>query len=354
MKVLLVKTSSLGDVVHTFPAVTDALAAIPGLQIDWLVESAFSDVARLHPGVQAVIEMSARRWRKTLFQARTWREIADVRRRLRANGYDRVVDAQGLIKSAVFSRLAGRPIHGFDRASVRESLATLAYSVRHPVSRDLHAIERTRRLVGDALGYAPTLDRLDYGIVAPEPPSWMTRRQGLALMLHGTTWASKRWPSHHWIALAAELSASGYAPAMTYGDDEERAIAEAVKTAVSQVELIPRLSMRDIASVIAQCRLVVGVDTGLLHLAAAFGVRTIGLFASTSPQLTGPVGRSVSVIEATTPCAPCRKRVCPLVPAGTEPPCHDTLAPARVLSTLPCRTREQGSRTDGATPPTSR
>lgn len=333
MKLLLVKTSSMGDVIHTFPAVTDALAHRPDLVIDWAVEPAFAPLVRLHPGVRRIWPAAIRTWRKTLLKPQTRREIGALRRDLQAEGYDRVLDAQGLVKSAVLARLAGAPVDGFDRTSVREPLATLAYRRRHPVARDLHAVDRTRLLLGQTLGYQPDLDRLSTGI---ERPGAGSRR---AVLLHGTTWPSKRWPTPMWIALARAIADGGWRPELTFSDADEEAVARAIADAVPGAILVPRRPLGEVAEWIAGAGLAVGVDTGLTHLSAALGIPTVALFFSTRPGLTGPRGRAASALTAPLPCAPCLKRECPLVPAGGLPPCHATIGPDQILTEIARLTR---------------
>ncbi|HQP68292.1 MAG TPA: lipopolysaccharide heptosyltransferase I, partial [Quisquiliibacterium sp.] len=127
MRLLIVKTSSMGDVIHALPVVTDLVRAVPQVRVDWVVEEGFADLPRLHAAVGEVIPVAVRRWRRTLLQARTWREIGAARARLRAARYDLVLDLQGLVKSAWVARWAGAPIAGFDRSCVREPLAAFAY-----------------------------------------------------------------------------------------------------------------------------------------------------------------------------------------------------------------------------------
>ncbi len=328
MRVLLVKTSSMGDVIHTFPAVTDALAAVPGLTIDWLVEEGFADIARLHPGVARVIPVAVRRWRKAVLSRATRGEIGRLRADLRAAAYDLVLDAQGLIKSAVLARLAGRPVEGLDRASLREPLAALAYGRRHAVARDLHAIERTRRLFGAVLGYQPDLSTIDYGLAAPQGA-------GRAVMLlHGTSWPSKRWPTPRWGALAQAIAHAGWVPTVTWASAEEEAVARAIAAIEPQTVILPKGRLADMAAAIGASAAVVGTDTGLTHLAVAYDRPTVAIFLSTAVDLTGPRGRRVDILTATTDCAPCRKRLCPLVEADAEPPCVATVSPDRVSAAL--------------------
>ncbi|WP_181704417.1 lipopolysaccharide heptosyltransferase I [Chthonobacter albigriseus] len=330
MKILVVKTSSMGDVIHTLPAVTDALAARPDLEIHWAVEPAFADLVRLHPGIAKVWSAPIRRWRKMLLRRGTLDEVVALRSALRAEAYDLVIDAQGLIKSALLARLTGRPVHGLDRASAREPLATLAYAVRHRVPKDLHAVDRTRLLFGAALGYAPDLEHLRTGIERAANQAGTKR----AFLLHGTTWSSKRWPVDQWITLARSLVARGWTPEVTFSDPDEEAAARAIAAAVPEAVLHPRRPLGEVAETLAGCGIAVGVDTGLTHLAAGLGLPTIALFASTVPGLTGPRGTRATALAATTPCAPCRKRDCPLVAPGETPPCHATIGPDRVLAEI--------------------
>ena len=328
MKLLLVKTSSMGDVIHTFPAVTEALAARPDLTVDWLVEESFVDVARLHPGVRRVIPVAVRRWRKGILTAQTRAEMADVRRVLRHESYDLVLDAQGLMKSAWLARWARRPIEGFDGHSVREWPASLVYARAHTVAREAHAIERTRRLFGAVLGYAPDLTRLTTGL----------EREGAGnaevFLLHGTTWPTKRWPTENWIELARALAERGLTPVVTHSNPQEEAVAARVAAAVAGVVHLPKSPLGRVAERLRGARAAVGVDTGLTHLAAAFGLPTVALFSSTVPGLTGPMGRATRIVASSAPCAPCRQQVCRLTPGAERLVCHETMTAARVLATL--------------------
>ena len=328
MKVLVVKTSSMGDVIHTFAAVTDALAARPDLTIDWLVEEGFADVARLHPGVRRVIPVAVRRWRKAFLAAQTRAEIGAVKKLLRHETYDLVLDAQGLVKSAWLARFARRPIEGFDGGSVREWPASLVYARAHTVSREAHAIERTRRLFGAVLGYEPDLARFATGLERSG------RGSDEVFLLHGTTWPTKRWPVEHWVELARGLVERGLTPVVTHADAEEARVAETIAAAVAGVVHVPKSRLGAIAERLAAARGAVGVDTGLTHLAAAFGLPTVALFSSTVPGLTGPMGRATEIVATTADCAPCRARNCRLAPGATVLPCHATIGAGRVLATL--------------------
>ncbi len=283
--ILLVKTSSLGDVVHNMPAVTDARRRWPQARIVWLVEEAFAPLARMHPAVDEVIAVATRRWRSRLLDPGTWREIAKVRARLRMQSFDRIVDSQGLIRSALLAAMAQGQRHGYDARSIREPLASWFYDVRHAVSRDLHAVTRNRTLAGLALDYQPTAP-IDYGL----SPTAAGSDAPYAILLHGTSRARKEWRESDWIGLGRGLRQQGLRVVLPWGTDAERIRGERIASAIKGSEVLARRPLEEIAHIIGGAALVVGVDTGLLHLAAAFAVPLIGIFLASDPKLTGPVG----------------------------------------------------------------
>jgi heptosyltransferase-1 len=297
MKVLIVKTSSMGDVIHTFPAVEDARRNRPDIAFDWCVEEAFAGIVALHPAIGKIHTVAIRRWRKHLFGAGTWREASGLRRALRASHYDLVIDAQGLLKSAFVAIQAGAPVAGFDRASAREPSATLFYQHKYAVLRDLHAIERTRRLFGLALGYEPDLSALESGI-AP-PPGGLAGTSGkTAFLLHGTSREDKKWPAEDWIETACLLAERQFTPVTTWSNEREKAVAEAIAGAVPSTIVVPKSPLADIAAILGRSTLVIGADTGLTHLASAFGLPTVAVFLATEPGLTGPRGQYASTLLA--------------------------------------------------------
>ncbi|MDG4876155.1 lipopolysaccharide heptosyltransferase I [Mesorhizobium sp. WSM4935] len=297
MKVLIVKTSSMGDVIHTFPAVEDALRNRPDVTFDWCVEEPFAGIVALHPAIGTIHKVAVRRWRKRLFHGETWREMAGLRRALRACRYDLVIDAQGLLKSALVAIQAGAPIAGFDRATAREPSATLLYQSKYAVPRDLHAIERTRRLFGLALGYQPDLSTLESGIVPPAGnlPGIEGRA---AFLLHGTSREDKKWPVEDWIETARGLADRHFTPVATWSNDAERKVAQAIAAAVPRTVLVPKSPLADIAAILGRSTLVIGADTGLTHLASAFGLPTVAIFLATEPGLTGPRAPLASTLLA--------------------------------------------------------
>jgi heptosyltransferase-1 len=294
--VLFIKTSSLGDVIHHMPALTEARRNLPDVRFAWVVEEAFAPLARLHPAVAEVIPVAMRRWRRKLLKPSTWMQVAGFRRALRARGFDEIVDTQGLLKSALIARLAQGRRRGYDSKSIKEPFASYFYDIKHPVEWDQHAIARNRALTAKALGYvcegAPDfgLDRAALRASSDKP---------YGVLLHATAQASKEWPEENWRMFAAALGNSDIDLVALHGIDTERARAMRIATASPRVRVPERQPLDEVARLIAGASFVVGVDTGLLHLAAALGVPLAAIFLGSEPALTGPMGQGpIAVLGA--------------------------------------------------------
>jgi heptosyltransferase I len=341
MRVLIIKTSSMGDVIHTLPAITDAAKAIPGISFDWVVEENFSEIPLWNPAVKNVIPVAIRRWRKNLTAKKTWTEWALFRQQLAAHPYDFIIDAQGLLKSAFLSYFVKGKKYGFDRGSAREALAALFYQHSYSVERNQHAITRLRQLFSQILNY-PLQDSIpDYGVdrtrfsepVLPLP---------YLVFLHGTTWTTKHWPEAYWMELVTLAAAHSFQVKLLWGNDAEKARVERIAATGSNVEILPRLNLAGIVKVLANAKGVVGVDTGLSHLAAALNVPTVSLYGPTNPSLTGALGKNQVHLSTPFACSPCMQRECTYKPSSSSPsplnpPCFTTLPPSVVwneLSTL--------------------
>ncbi|MCL4744793.1 MAG: lipopolysaccharide heptosyltransferase I [Burkholderiaceae bacterium] len=287
MRVLLVKTSSMGDVVHALPAASDMVRQIPGLELDWLVEAPFAAIPRMHAGVRRVIPMAWRKWRKRLGTPETWRAIGELRRGLRRERYDLVLDLQGLVKSALWGLQARGPLAGYDRHSAREALAALCYTRRSPVSRELHAIERCRRLAAAQLGYPMPACAPEFGIAAPTG-QW---RPGAdhAVLIPCASKAVKMWPEANWIELGRRFARHGWLPVVLWGSEPERQTAQRIAAGCAGV-VPPFLSVSDCAAVLGGAAAIVGLDTGFSHLGAALGRPTVGIYCDHEPGLTGITG----------------------------------------------------------------
>lgn len=292
MRILLVKTSSLGDVIHNLPVATDIRQHFPDAIIDWCVEDVFAAIPRLHPAVERVIPVAIRRWRKALFRGETWRSVAAYQREVRRYRYDLVIDTQGLIKSALVATRALGPRAGYDAGSAREPLAAAFYQHVHAVDRKKHAVLRNRELAAAALGYTidPAVAATDYGIAAPDiTPDWLPPRPYLVL-LTATSRDDKLWPEAHWITLGKQLAERGFGVILPAGSAPERERAARLAAAIPEAIAAPPMSIEALAALLAGARAVVGVDTGLTHLAVALKVPTVALYTATEPGLTGVYG----------------------------------------------------------------
>jgi heptosyltransferase I len=286
-EILFIKTSSLGDVVHHMPAVTDARRRLPDARLSWVVEEPYAPLACLHPGIDEVIPVASRRWRAQLHRRETWSEIVRFGRAVRERRYDAVIDAQGLLRTALIAKAARGVRHGYDMASIREPLASLFYDVRHRVEWRCHAIPRNRMLTGCALGYEPQAE-FEFGL---DRASIARRaRNDYAVLIHGTARVDKEWPQSHWITLARALVDRGLEVVLPWGAEAERRRSDEIVAALGRGEVPDRRPLDEVAALIAGASVVVGVDTGLLHVAAALGVPLVGIFIGSEPGLTGPLG----------------------------------------------------------------
>ena len=285
-RVLFVKLSSLGDVIHHFPAISDLRAHRPEVVIDWAVEEAYAPLVRLHPAVARAIPVGLRRLRSSLLVPQAWGAISGARRALREAAYDWIVDSQGLLKSVAVARLSSGPVFGYDRRSIREKAAARFYDQALAVPRKLHAVERNRRLVGAVFGYAPE-GPPDYGLsAAAQAPAWAPPGE-YVVALHASSRRDKRWPDERWVALAARLRDEAVAIVYPGGSDAERADAARLAAACPGAIAAPAMALPEAAALLARASAVVGVDTGLTHLAVALGTPTVGLYVATDPGRTG-------------------------------------------------------------------
>ena len=290
--------------VHNCPAVSDVARKRPGVEIDWVVEEPFAGIASMHAAVRRVIPVRLRRWRSAWWRSATWREISEFRAGIAAERYDAVIDTQSLVKSALIAASAVGERHGMDAASARESLAARFYQHRYAVPRAMHAVERNRRLTAAALGYELDLT-LDYGL---QPMPGETGDAPHVVFLTMTSREDKLWPEEHWIELGRALGAPVVLP---WGSDVERARAARIAAALPQAAVPPRMTLEQLARLFVRSLAVVGVDTGLTHLAAASGARTVGIYCGSDPALTGiygaPSARNVGTLGSTPSVAEVRR-----------------------------------------------
>ncbi len=335
MHVLVIKMSSMGDVLHTLPALTDAAASVPGIRFDWLVEDSFAPIPAWHPAVDVVIPVSLRRWRK---HPRLWfgQEVRSSIRALRRTRYNHVIDAQGLLKSAAIARLArGDNRLGYAADSAREPMAARAYSRRATVPGGLHAIERSRQLFAHALGYECPDTPPGYGVTKADFPPSANYTQPYLVFNHASTWETKLWPMPYWQRLIEFAVADGYRVLLPWGNAVERERATRLAHGHERAELLPRMDLDPLAAVLAHATAVVSVDTGLGHLTAALGTPAVSIYGATDPALTGTLGEHQHHLKARFECSPCLNRRCTYTgPGEVTPACYSTVSPDQVWGTL--------------------
>jgi heptosyltransferase I len=286
-RILLVKTSSLGDVVHNLPVASDIRRHFPDALIDWVVEEPYAALVAMHPAVRRVIPVALRRWRRRLLLGATWKEIGEFRRLSQAEHYDAVIDTQGLVKSAIIGLAARGRHHGFDAGSARESLAARFYDVKHHVSRDQHAVAKNRMLAAAALGYRVE-ETADFGIVAP--PQAQPTEKHYCVLLHGSGRWEKLWAEEAWIELGKQLAAHGLSCVLPWGSDDEHRRSKRIAQHLSTASIPPHQPLDRMVALLAGAAAIVGVDTGLTHLAAALGRPVVAIYCGTDPKLYGVFG----------------------------------------------------------------
>ncbi|UVK79238.1 MAG: ADP-heptose:LPS heptosyltransferase 1 [Sodalis sp. Ffu] len=297
MQVLIVKMSSIGDVLHTLPSLTDAVCMLPGISFDWVVEENFIQIATWHQACSRVIPVAIRRWRNNWFCFTAWQEYYDFKRQLRHHHYDAVIDAQGLMKSAVLvTRIARGEKHGMDCKSAREPFASWFYNQRHEVSKQQHAIERIRQLFSASLGYPLPSSPGNYAIASHFKPQLCP--VPYLLFLHSTARVGKQWPGSYWRILIQRASDAGYQIKLPWGARHEQRRAQWMAEGCSRAEVLPRLTLAQVAEQLASATAVISVDTGLSHLAAALDRPNLTLYGPTDPGLIGGYGRNQQALRS--------------------------------------------------------
>ena len=328
--------SSLGDIIHTFPAITDLVNHYKkqkiDVQIDWLVEEAFSQIIKWHPNVSNVIPIALRRWRKNI-SINSYKELKICIKTIRHNKYDVIIDAQGLFKSAVFSRLAaGKNSFGFDRMSARETIASYLYKHKISVTTKLHAILRIKQLFAKSFGYTYE-EVIDYGLAKHTKP----KTNKYIMFCHGTTWQSKHWPEKYWQELAKLCAQQKITVRIPCYNNIEKQRADSIASNANSkyIKVLEKMSLEKMKSILEKASLVIAVDTGLGHLAAALNTPTILLYSATDPSLTSPISKTHITMQHKLECSPCKKRVC-IYKTQQQPAaaCFDAVTPKNVLERI--------------------
>jgi heptosyltransferase-1 len=330
MRVLLIKTSSMGDLIHTLPALTDAGNALPNISFDWIAEESFAEIPLWHPRVNKVIPVALRRWRKNIFSTKTRAEWRQFRAQLAAQDYDVILDAQALVKSAFLAYFAKGQRVGLDWGSAREALASLVYQKKHTVNFYQHAVVRMRTLFSLALGYPLPATAPDFGLDKPLLRA-TPDETNYVVFLHGTTWTTKLWPETYWVQLAQLAAAAGYRIKISGGSEEEIARAHRIAAQCSAVDVMPRLQISTMGKLLASAKAAIAVDTGFGHLAGALGIPTISLYGATNAAYTGALGPQATNLSTQFPCSPCLSRTCTYkTSSAVTPACYTTLPPELV------------------------
>ena len=286
----------MGDVVHALPMISDVARAFPHARIDWVVEESFAEIPQLHPAVTRVFPIALRRWRRSPLAISTWRQMLAARRALRELRYHTIIDCQGLLKSALVAANARGPIAGFARA--REPLASWFYRRRIVVDRGLHAVERNRRVGAGALDY-PLDGAETFGVrervahLRAAPPF---DEDGAVLLLTNASRPGKLWPDDHWVAVENALARRGKLSWLAWGSEAELQACQRRVARMHAARVLPRSTLAQIAVLASRAALVLGLDTGLTHLAAAVGAPTVGIFCDYDTTLVGLRG-SGSVVS---------------------------------------------------------
>ena len=294
MRVLIVKLSSLGDVVHTMPVVHDIGAAFPGAVVDWVVEPAFAPLVRRVNGIGNVIECPLRRWRRSWWTKQVRAEWAQFRERLQSTPYDAVLDLQGLTKSAIIARLAQGKRHGMANATDGSSFewpARWLVDNPIPVERRIHALDRSRVVTAKALGFV-LQGPPEFGLQAT-PPRMKHERRTVAFV-HGTSRDDKLWPQDSWIKLGKKLTADRWRIALPQGSEAEQVRAELIAAGWefvenAQLEVWPSMKIDAVCDRLAGTQGVVGVDSGLSHIAVALKLPVVQIYNHPTAWRTGPL-----------------------------------------------------------------
>lgn len=285
-KVLIVRLTSMGDLIHTWPAVTDLKSHYPDVELTWLVDEVFSEIPLMHPGIGKIIPVGLRRFRQQIHLPSAWKRMYSVCQQLRETEWDRVVDCQGLLKSALFGKWTGRPLMGYDRHSIREPSASFLYDKNFEVKWLAPVIYRSRTLFSKVFGYQ-TEGLPVFGVTPSAKPDWLDADK-YAVMLHSTSKTAKEWPESHWIELGQILTREyGVKLVFPWGNKVELERSQRLAQSLPDAMVAPRMSLREASGMLGHAKGVIGMDTGLMHMTNAFDVPLVGVYTHTDPALCG-------------------------------------------------------------------
>lgn len=322
MRILIVKMSALGDVIHALPVLAYLKQAAPDAEIDWVVEEAFADLLMGHPLVAQLHRVHFKQWKKQPFSSRTRNEIRTVAAALAARSYDLVFDIQGNIKSGIVTRITGCPQrYGFTVDNTQERLNVLGTNRRIPMqAEDYHITDQYLRVVSAPFAFDFRGRDLEAQVATSgNDDEWArdyVRQLGaerVVLCHMGTTWETKFWHEDGWVALGRQLAEvfPQVLQLYSWGNADEQQVAGRVVQAIgSRAQVIDRMPLSRLAAVLKKVNLVMGGDTGVVHLAAAVGTPTVSYYRSSDGARSGPRGSKHRIIQASMPCTRCFKTRC--------------------------------------------
>ncbi len=337
MEVLLVKLTSMGDLIHALPALTDAKRARPEIKFSWVIDESFADIASWHPAVINAIPTAHRRWRKNWRAHWRNKEIPNAIKALRAKTYDLVLDGQTNLKAGIITKLCKGPKAGLDWNSARDAVCSLVYKHKYFVDKKQHAVARLRQLFAQALNYELPTTKPDFGIdvnllkkpTIELPPNYL-------LFVHSASWNSKLWPEQYWQQLIKIATSKGHTIVLPHGNAEEKARAERLATvAEDKTIVLPKLPLSEIGYITAKANGAICVDTGLSHLASALGVAAVTVYGATDSGLIGAPGDKQVLLQSQFACAPCYKHDCQFKDGSAiTPACYQQISPTVVWDKL--------------------
>ncbi len=332
MRVLVVKLTSMGDLVQALPALSDAHQMRPDIIFDWVVDESFAEVPGWHPAVDRIIKTAHRRWKSKLLHTATRGQLQSFIGELRQYRYDAVIDAQSNLKSAVVTALARGPKHGLDRHSVREFSAHWAYRHHYAIPKEQLAIARWRQLFAQTLHYALPDTPPDFGLAINAWPAVdkksaadkkSTSDKKYIVAVPNASWDNKYWSDSHWREVIATARASGLDVLLTSGSEKEQQRCAQIADGLDNARVLPRMTLTEVAAILLKSAGAICMDTGLAHVAAALNIPTLTLYGPTDPNLIGATGaNSHHLLASGYDCIPCYRRECSVIGyRGTEAQC---------------------------------
>ncbi|MGI9215337.1 MAG: lipopolysaccharide heptosyltransferase I [Gammaproteobacteria bacterium] len=339
MKILVIKMSSIGDLIHTFPAIIDAKLHIKDLSIDWMVDEDFLEIINIYKNfnnlqaIDQIISIPLRKIKRNILKELIKFNFKNFLNQVRSVEYDLIIDPQGLLKSALLAKLAKtKNIVGFDFNSCREKFASFLYQNKITVNKDLHAIFRTKKLFANSLNYPyqEEIGKINYGLdlksfknLTKFIPETLFNHKKYIVLLHGTSWESKHWSINYWNQLSKLIIADNISIVIFVNDIKQQQFAEQLLTFLNntldnnesnnyknKIIILSKLNFSNIIVILANALGVVAVDTGFAHLAASIGLPIVGIYGPTSISRSGVLGNKSLNLQSNYPCSPCYSRIC--------------------------------------------